>query len=269
MLLRVTDVVPENILLPHLRGRHRLFTMHALLLPAAVHAALFASAPSMRMASPVMQLNPQQPTYGAAARAAARFAGAPPPQQQAAYQGVVAPTGSPPVPAVPPPAADRVITVQGGSLTTWRYTSPSVEQVQVVLSTEGRPLDANVELWHGSGDIPCKMRVYVEDGQLRPFTAVIATPRGPSTVAIRNVGQLELPFDARVVAENVDHPSSDCLSSAKGLQGGASRSYTFDPSVQSVQVLLQTDGYPLNARIELIQGPDTNRQVSHASAALI
>ena len=51
-------------------------------------------------------------------------------------------------------------------------------QVQVVLSTEGRPLDAVIELWQGPDNTPCSMRVYVENGQLRPFSAVIETPRG-------------------------------------------------------------------------------------------
>merc|ERR1719359_2734624 len=36
---------------------------------------------------------------------------------------------------------DSAILVQGGSLRTWSYRSPAVEQVQVVLGTEGRPLD--------------------------------------------------------------------------------------------------------------------------------
>ena len=49
----------------------------------------------------------------------------------------------------PASAAKSDILVQGGSLRTWSYRSPLVEQVQVVLSTEGRPLDADIELWHG------------------------------------------------------------------------------------------------------------------------
>merc|ERR1719285_1635381 len=157
--------------------------------------------------------------------------------------------------------SDAQILVQGGSLRTWSYRSPAVEQVQVVLSTEGRPLDADIELWHGPDNTPCKMRVYVENGQLRPFSAVVETPRGPNTIAIRNIGQIEFPIAANVFAEQVDIPSADALASSMTVQGGALRTYPFDPSVESVQVLLKTDGRPLNARIELLQGPNNNKQV--------
>ena len=153
------------------------------------------------------------------------------------------------------------ILVQGGSLRTWSYRSPMVEQVQVVLSTEGRPLDADIELWHGPDNTPCKMRVYVENGASRPFSAVIETPRGPNTVAIRNIGQIEFPIAANVVSDIVDMPSLDCIQSCTTIQGGALRTYPFDPRVESVQVLLKTDGRPLNARIELLQGPNNNKQV--------
>ena len=156
---------------------------------------------------------------------------------------------------------DSSILVQGGSLRTWSYRSPAIEQVQVVLSTEGRPLDADIELWHGPDNTPCKMRVYVENGQLRPFSAVVETPRGPNTVAIRNIGQIEFPIAANVVADVVDMPSADCVQSSTTIQGGALRTYPFDPSVDSVEVLLKTDGRPLNARIELLQGPNNNKQV--------
>ena len=105
------------------------------------------------------------------------------------------------------------------------------------------------------------MRVYVEDGQLRPFSAVIETPRGPNTVAIRNIGQIEFPVAANVVADAVDQPSAEAISSSTTIQGGALRTYPFDPTVDSVECLLKTDGRPLNARIELLQGPNNNKQV--------
>ena len=229
-------------------------------LPSAAYVRL-APATMLRTA-PVMQLHHQEPTRDAAPtrdRAPARDGAL----GAARVRGVVAPTSSPAPSNSPAPAANPapIIAVQGGSLRTWSYRSPSVEQVQVMLTTAGRPLDASVELWQGSGNIPCKMRVWIENGRLRPFTAVLATPRSPTTVAIRNVGQMEFPFDAQVVANTVANPSVECLASAKTLQGGATVSYHFDPSVESVQVLLKSEGMPLNARIELIQGPDNNREV--------
>jgi hypothetical protein len=202
---------------------------------------LLAASPALRMAPPVMQLG-----------------------QQVA-PGMAVPVGSPVgggvVPARAPPAVDAAILVQGGSLRTWSYRSPAVEQVQVVLSTEGRPLDADIELWHGPDNTPVKMRVYCENGQLRPFSAVIETPRGPNTVAIRNIGQIEFPIAANVVADDVDMASADAQSMATTVQGGALRTYPFDPTVDSVEVLIKTDGRPLNARIELLQGPNNNKQV--------
>merc|ERR1719498_390941 len=134
------------------------------------------------------------------------------PVAAASYQGGVVPTQ-------PGPLAEEPILVQGGSLRTWSYRSPAVEQVQVVLSTEGRPLDADIELWHGPDNTPCKMRVYVENGQLRPFSAVIETPRGPNTVAIRNIGQIEFPIAANVLADGIDMPSPDCLTASTTIHG--------------------------------------------------
>jgi len=154
------------------------------------------------------------------------------------------------------------LTVQGGALKTWTYSSPAVERVQVALRTDGRPLDADIDLWQGPNNTPCKMRVYVEDGDLRRFSAVIETPKGPNTVAIRNIGQLEFPMEASVVANDVDGSASDMVDRPRRtIQGGALMTYAFDPAVSSVQVLLETNGRPLNARIELLQGPNNNKQV--------
>jgi len=156
------------------------------------------------------------------------------------------------------------VTVQGGSLKTWAFSSPAVERVQVVLKTEGRPLDADVELWAGPDNTPHKMRVYVENGASRPFSAVLETPRGPNTIAIRNIGQLEFPMAAQVEAVSAVGPLAGEMASGVGsmtIQGGALRTYPFDPMVDSVQVLLRTDGRPLNARLELLQGPNNNKQV--------
>jgi hypothetical protein len=161
--------------------------------------------------------------------------------------------------------------VQGGSLKTWTYTaSPSLESVLVVLKAEsGCPLEADVELWQGPDNTPHKMRVYVEDGSLRPFSAVIETPRGlSSTVAIRNQGDLDSPpLAACLVAADAPVDGAGPLTVTSSdmtlgtIQGGDLRTYAFDPSVERVQVLLETDGLPLNARIELLDGMNNSKQV--------
>lgn len=117
------------------------------------------------------------------------------------------------------------------------------------------------------------MRVYVEDGSLRRFCAVIETPRGQNTVAIRNTGHLEFPLAACVNTGVADGSNNGAgalraitqtlpgVNRPKIIQGGAVHTYPFPPSVTSVRVMLRTDGRPLNARIELMQGPNNNKQV--------
>jgi len=99
------------------------------------------------------------------------------------------------------------------------------------------------------------MRVFVEEGYYHPFRAVMQTPRGPNTVSVRNMGSnASVPIAATVGPENVDRPSSECLSSFADIEGGALRTYHCEPAVDSVQVLIKSDGQPLNARVELLQG---------------
>lgn len=166
-------------------------------------------------------------------------------------------------PNKPGAAALPVAVVQGGSLKTWSLQSTAIERVQITMSTEGRPLDADVDLWNGPDNTPQKMRVYVEDGDMRPFNAIVETPRGPNTVAIRNIGQMEFPLAAQVtpnpIIERGNSPYPEQY--PRTVQGGAMKTYPYDSQVQAVAVMLRTDGRPLNARIELLQGPNNNKQV--------
>ena len=155
--------------------------------------------------------------------------------------------------------------VEGGSLKTWTFHSPYVERVQVILETEGRPLDAEIDLWQGPDNTPQKMKVYLEDGNMRPFNAIIETPRTEAnTIGVKNTAQLEFPFDAYVSAVNGYLPNTLDFASTeypRTIQGGALRTFSFEPVVESVQVMLKTDGRPLNAKIELLQGPNNGKQV--------
>ena len=158
------------------------------------------------------------------------------------------------------------IKVQGGSLRTWSFLDQDIESVQVLMRTDGRPLNANIDLWQGPDNTPERIGIYIEDGRTRPFCCVIATPQTPNSVAIRNTAHLEFPLEACVDADYGNGfdsvtKSLDQSAQPQTIQGGAIRSYSFSHAVESVQILLKTDGRPLNARIEVLQGPNNNKQV--------
>lgn len=157
------------------------------------------------------------------------------------------------------------VTVQGATLRTCSF-NVDVERVSVYLKTEGRPLNANVELWQGPDNTPQKMSVYLEDGNVRPFRCVVEAPGSSNSIAIRNTAEMEYPLIAGLDVEtdrNSISPAAALLKSSKyrTVQGGAVFTTPFSPAVQSVQVMLKSDGRPLNAHIELLQGPNNNKQV--------
>ena len=160
------------------------------------------------------------------------------------------------------------INVQGGSLRTCSLDS-SVERVQLCLNTEGRPLTANVELWQGPDNMPQKMGIYLEDGCSRPFSAMMEFHGSSNSVAVRNTGTIEFPFTAYIEptrrinripsASPIDAFMS--ISEPVVVQGGAVHTSTYPPAVMALQIAMRTEGRPLNARLELLQGPNNNKQV--------
>lgn len=159
--------------------------------------------------------------------------------------------------------------VEGYSLKTWKFISAKQKnrrnlRIQVDCMTDGRPLDALVELWQGPDRVPQKIRVYSEDGRLRPFSTIFQTPQKEFTLATKNDASLEFPFgvtiaDAQSVVEEYMRP--DVQDVARIIQGGALRTYKFPKTSNRVKVILQTSGLPLCARIEVSQGPNNQKQV--------
>lgn len=138
--------------------------------------------------------------------------------------------------------------------------------------TDGRPLEALAELWQGPHNIPQKVRVYSENGRERPLRAVMETPMQKDlSCCVKNIGSMEFPLgatvkDASQLADEADvNPFfySDLLQADKGriIQGGAIRTFRFEPFVQRAKIVLETEGLPLCARIEISQGPNNNKQV--------
>merc|ERR1719282_1873207 len=78
---------------------------------------------------------------------------------------------------------------------------------------------------------------------------------------------MEFPLTAGVEADynesNTPSPSDKlaATSTSRIVQGGAVYTTPFPPAVQSIQVMLKSDGRPMTARVELLQGPNNNKQV--------
>jgi len=183
-------------------------------------------------------------------------------------QGPLRQTMGRPLNTVANPAS---VLIQGGSLRTFPVGNDLIDAVQLCLETEGRPLKTNIELWHGPDYTPMKMKVYTEDGMLRPFNALLATPLASNTIGIFNTADLEFPFAATVEGLMRGDYTSTELAAAKTrlqetnrykkiCQGGSVSSFPMPPDVESVQVLLKTDGRNIKARVELMQGPNNDKQ---------
>lgn len=151
--------------------------------------------------------------------------------------------------------------IQAGCLETWSFYEPLAERVQVLLKTEGRSLQSNIQLWEGPESTPYKLDVYLEDGDFRDFNAVIDIPGDSNSISVRNTGQLELESFPISASIEIDNSRPKEMGEGGVVEGGAVDTFPFEPTDEFVQVLLKTDGCPLRARIELVQGSNNNKQV--------
>ena len=87
--------------------------------------------------------------------------------------------------------------VEGGAVRTFTLP-PDVNFAKVVLTSNGRPIYAMVELVQAPNAPKYTLDIYSEDGDIRPFCAVLETPGAGNQVRIVNTAGQEFPFSASV-----------------------------------------------------------------------
>jgi hypothetical protein len=162
------------------------------------------------------------------------------------------------------PDGSLVQRVEGMTRKTWKFNDLSKDRVQIALNSEGRPVNADIQLWLGPDWTPFTMKAYSEDGKLRPIQTLVGTRNKAAMIEVRNVGEYEFPFNAasNYASDAMAKVPQDIPASTDGerVDGGALRSFVLEPSVEKLEVVLNTDGKQLNARVEILNAPNNPKQ---------
>lgn len=187
---------------------------------------------------------------------------------------------SPIVPKTPEvfPADMEMKRIEGGSTLRTYHMPPNGERCHYMLSSDGRPLKAKVEMWLGPNRRTHQMVMDLMDGRKTPFRAILKFKKGAQVLKVSTNGNVEYPLNAGVRA--VTAADNDAVAAITKklwdenepviLQGGdtegnegALRSFPIDDNVDSVHVIISSGEIGRKStklKMEVLQGPNNPRQ---------
>lgn len=165
----------------------------------------------------------------------------------------------------------KTLHIQGGALKTCRMHE-SVDRLSLSLTTNGNQLNSDIYLWDGPNECPQKISVYLENGQMHPFYATIENSDKASVIAVRNTGQITFPLiadhlfksnDSESTNATLNNPAYALSSTHKNsfVQHGGTFTAKLTDFDEWVEVAILNDGRPMNARVELMNGPYDVREI--------
>lgn len=138
------------------------------------------------------------------------------------------------------------------------------EVVQIALHSNGRPINADIQLWIGPDWTPVTVHCHSEDGKDYPIQTLVGTRNKASNLEVMNTGPYTMPVKAAVsyaiepLADARDKVAEEV--EGKYMEGGSVHHLSFAPEIDQLQVLLKTEGKQLNAKVELLNGPNNVKQ---------
>mmetsp|Transcript_2983 Transcript_2983/g.7761 ORF Transcript_2983/g.7761 Transcript_2983/m.7761 type:complete len:259 (-) Transcript_2983:89-865(-) len=97
------------------------------------------------------------------------------------------------------PASNPPRYIEGGAIYSLPFDN-TCEQVQVLLNTDSRQLNAVVELLNGPNNIKQQYEIFTNNGLLNSLYVVFNTPGSGNTVRVKNLAPLEFPCKAFISA---------------------------------------------------------------------
>ena len=163
------------------------------------------------------------------------------------------------------PDGSLVQRIEGQTRKTWKFNNIAKDRVQVAVESEGRPIHADVQLWMGPDWTPFSLKTYSEDGKMRPVKTLVGTRNKAAMIEVRNKSEYEFPIKAasNYASDAMAEVPAEIPANTEGIiiAGNALRSWPIEEGAKQVEVVLHTDGRQLNAKIELLNGPNNPKQV--------